>query len=309
MNRKPCRKLNMRAVGLAAILGGLSGAVVMASHGPPPLGGREVTVWCIERENPALGGCRGTTLPMWTMTSKWYQEISDTRQHPHGHGSAAWVRDGRYVNDYSNTRSIRDSDFIDSSKYSWGHDRWNHRPDDVDACMIAFHGNVSSGNNRFYGRVRENEPGAGNCNTWQGGMEFGDSGGDNEFLHIYSCKSMQNSSWLLWASSFKGVHQINGFHGLAYASRYWYPGRLRDFADDSFYTSIANSWMDNLYRRRAGATNDQCPVSRCAGNGASDCWNRFNNERYNNVFSDPASPTWHCWDYLTPCSPAQGNGL
>ncbi len=293
----------MRTIGTIGLaLLGCLGAVLMA--GPPSsLAEREVVVRNINNWNAT---CAGSTRCWSTMTSQWYNEITNDVFFPFGHSVQAWYRDGNYVDG-----NIVDSDFTDSDKVSWGRDNWNDRPDEVDAAMIALHGSRASGNGRWVGRVRVNEAGNGNCNSWQGHMDFGDW--DNEFLHISSCNSMQKAEWHPhWSQSFKGVHQINAFHGIMWIFCNGYPSRYRDFADDSFYIPIALAWLDNMYDRRSGANNDQCPVSRgvgVGGSGQANCWARMYNERYNNVLSDPTSPTWHGVIYYTPCDPNVGSPL
>jgi hypothetical protein len=150
-------------------------------------------------------------------------------------------------------------------------------------------------------------------------MEFGDL--DLEFLHLSSCYSMDQNDWTDWASSFKGVHQIDGFHGVMYiySDAAWL-ARYSDFADDSFYTAMSVAWLENLYRdtcyfdEDSGQLKrkDQCSVAHAVGVGSNpvaDCWNRLFQERYNNVFTDPVFPAYHCVTYIKGCDPSGQGAL
>ena len=271
----------------------------------PSMAEREALVRVISKWD---AGCDGSERSSWdNMVYAWYSDVVNPLPPPWGHGGAAWVPDGFYHNG-----NIVDSDFTDTDLVSWGRDHWNDRPDDVDVCMIATHGANASGNRRWCGLMRKNEPGSGNCWAWQGHMEFGDR--DLEFLHISSCVSMDKEDWHPeWSDSFRGMHQVNAFHGIMYIYNGW-SYRYRDFADDAYDVPIALAWLDNLHVYRnilewnplpELVRKDQCPVSRGVGVGASgqaNCWARMYNERYNNVFSDPDNPTWHGVIYIQGCT-------
>ncbi|HPM23441.1 MAG TPA: DUF6345 domain-containing protein [Phycisphaerae bacterium] len=272
----------------------------------PPLGEREALVRVVSRWD---GNCEGSHRSSWDdMVVAWYNDITNPLPPPWGHGDRFWWRDGFYHGSWSGGAGyIRDSDFTDVNVVSWGRDHWNDRPDDVDACMVAFHGSSGS-DGAWCGQMFSDEPGDGNCWTWQGHMEFGDI--DLDFLHLSSCVSMDATDWHPnWSRSFKGVHQINGFEGVMYIYSSW-PFRYRDFADDAFDCPIALAWLDNLYVYRCFGDDDdptpqrrdQVPVSRGAGigpNGQSNCWARMYAERYNDVWpTDPVNPTWHGVIYL-----------
>lgn len=280
-------------------------AVSVLAGGLPPNSERETVCRTIETWP---GTCSGNTRCWADMTNRWYNQITNNAPLPFGLGFLAWVKDGNYVD-----TTIVDSDFVDSSLVNWGRDHWVDRPDDVDVTMIALHGGNASGNRRWFGRVRSDEAGDGNCNTWQASMEFGDV--DAEFLHLSSCVSMDMEDWHPnWSESFDGVHQINGFHGVMYifCNGSDYPPRYQNFAWDSFFMPISLAWLDNMYDVRSGAANDQCPISRGVGvgaNGEADCWNRMYSERYLNVRNDPANPTWHGVMWVTPCTPASAPTL
>lgn len=83
-----------------------------------------------------------------------------------------------------------------------------------------------------------------------------------------------------------------------------YVGDYEDFADDAFDDNIADAWLDNLYRPNISGSSDQCPVAYGVGNGSTDLWNRMNNERYNNVFSDPVTFTRWGATFIRGCDPA-----
>jgi hypothetical protein len=241
------------------------------------------------------------------MLAQWYVQMVLQLPEPFGHGNKAWLADGFYKDG-----NIVDSDFTDTSIVGWGRDTWNDRIDDVDVAMIGLHGYNANSDNRWLGGVRVDEAGTGNCWAAQVHMELGDA--DAEFLHLSSCVSMDQEDWHPeWSSSFKGLHQINGFHGIMYIfCSGSYPKMYRDFGDDAFYMPIALAWLDNMYDIRSGANNDQCPVSRgvgVGGSGQSNCWSRMYNERYTNTFSDPTNPTWHGVIYASPCKPSAGGWL
>ena len=150
--------------------------------------GRVITLW--------NGGCSGSTRGWWdNMVRAWYDEVSNTAP-IWGHGPYAYGRKGLKVNG-----SIVDSDFADASAVWWGNDHGSGRPDAVDAFMVGLHG-LEASNDAWVGRVRVNEAGSGNCNAWQGHMEFGDL--DLEFLHLSSCFSMDREDWWPeWSRSFE----------------------------------------------------------------------------------------------------------
>jgi hypothetical protein len=242
--------------------------------------------------------CSGGNRPSWAyMCDGWYDDITNTWPTPWGHWDRAWWRDGYYVDGY-----IVDSQFVDPSIQTWGRDYLDDTGiDEPDAIMVALHGGVSSG--RWYGRVRVDEPGSGNCNAWQGHIELDY---DLEFLHLSSCNSMNRPHWWSpgWSSSFKRVRQINGFHGWMWI---WSPYRSRyeDFSDDAFNYAIALSWLDNLFINDvSGPGSDQCPCSRGVGATSSDLWNRMFTEQYDWVANSDPTPNVHGVIYIKNCDPS-----
>lgn len=261
---------------------------------------RESGMYAITRWN---GDCDGSRRNYWDdMVSAWFQEIWNDEAIPDGHGAAAWEFGGQNING-----NIIDSDFCDPDNEVWCDDI--HHADILDALMIGMHGGNASDNHRWYGRVKWDEAGEGNCNAYQGHIELGDT--DLEFLHLSSCFSMDREDWWNeWNSSFDGLHQVDGFHGIMWISSD-YPRRYRRFADDSFWISIADSWLDHLYDTHWLLGNrDQCPVARVVGDDDDDALSRLNNERYNHVMSDPpglGQTRGHMARYIGGCNP-RGKG-
>ncbi len=232
------------------------------------------------------------------MVEAWFNEIGNDGALPGGHGADAWTMAGWNINGHA-----FDSDFVDPDNEAWGDDI-NHA-DVVDALMIGLHGGNDDGNHRWHGVLRYDEAGAGNCYIYQGHMELGD--GDLEFLHLSSCFSMDREDWWNeWNSTFDGLHQIDGFHGIMWISED-YAGRYRHFADDSFWIGMADSWLDHLYITHWYVSNrDQCPVARVVGSDAQNSLFRMNSERYNFVLDDPeglGQSRHHRARYIRGCNP------
>ncbi len=260
---------------------------------------REVMAYVIAHWD---GDCDADERRNWdNMVRAWYNDIRNEEPAPDGHGPAsynvAFLDDDGYIND---------SDFVDPSIRAWGNDQNN--ADLPDAFMLGFHGGNNDADHRWYGVVKFNENGDGNCYTYQGHMKFGDE--DLEFLHMSSCFSMDREDWWNeWNSSFDGLHQAEGFHGLMYIDED-YVSDYRHFSDDSFWISIADSWLDNLYD--TSHSNDQCPVARVVGTSHDDCADRLDMERYNVVFADPpgiGEARWHRARYVRGCTPGGKEAL
>jgi len=272
---------------------GTACAALLAALGAGPIAG---TAHALEAQVYAITSwdysCSGSTRNSWdNYADNWYDDITNTDPTPSGHDSRAFSRDRRTVNG-----SIADSWFVDSGTYAWGND--TTYLDEGDAAIVCLHGGESSG--RWYGKVRINEAGTGNCKAWQGHMELGDR--DLEFLHLSSCNSMDDNQWSDdWHESFDGLHLVTGFHGYMYISAF-YVHDYEHFSDDAFNVSIADSWIDNLYRRNANLIDDQCPVSYGVGPSESSLWTRMDYEQYDNVYSDPSVSWWGCV-YISGCDP------
>jgi hypothetical protein len=230
------------------------------------------------------------------MCDAWYDEIANVSLWPWGHYTNAWWKDA-----FRHNGTIVDSDFTDASLVSWGNDSADERADEADALMVAMHGSNCTGNS-WCGVVRVDEAGSGSCYAWQDDIEWGDY--DMEFAHLSSCYSMDEEDWWPnWSSSFGGVHQIDGFHGLM-----WIGTSLivdyEDFADDAFSIDIAESWLDNMYHYHISGSDDQCPVARGVGYGSSSLWARMGGEQYDNVYSDPVGAGTHGVIYISGCNPS-----
>jgi hypothetical protein len=230
------------------------------------------------------------------MIDAWYQQLTNHSWYP----SWSWNAFGRRVDD-----TLVDSDFADCS-LSWGNDCSN--TDNCDALMVGLHGGNTSDDHRWMGYVRVDETGIGNCFADQANQIFGNT--DLEFLHLSSCVSMdQEDWWNEWNSSFDGLHQVDGFHGVMWIHS-WLPDYYADFAADAVWISIADAFIDNLYINNISDSYDQCPVARNVGSDSSDSRDRMDNERYNNVF--PTDPPGlgvsrnHRARYILGCDPKDG---
>lgn len=245
-----------------------------------------ITVWDAD--------CNGGTRNAWDdMGDAWYNDITWEGFWFWGHGSDAYSRDRRVVNG-----NIADSWFTDTAKAAFGNDVTYL--DEGDAVMLCTHGSESNG--RYAGTMRIDEPGSGNCKTWQGHMDLGDS--DLEFLHLSSCQSLDDNQWAgEWHDSFKGLHQVNGFHGFMWISSS-FTGDYSGFSNDAFHEPIADAWLDNLYRPNVSGSDDQCPVSYAVGANSADCWNRIGSEEYDDVLSDPTTVRYWGCIYISGCDPA-----
>lgn len=254
-----------------------------------------VTVWD--------AGCGGATRNWWdNMADAWYNEITNNGWNffgwcISGHCGDAYSKDGRQVNG-----NIVNSQFADIDEVAWGNDTLHL--DEGDAVMVAWHGSESG--NVYQGSMRVNEAGGGDCALRRDEMEIGDS--DLEFLHLSSCQSMDDNQWSSWWRAYGRAHQVDGFHGWMWIGS----GRVndyRDFADDAFSDTIANSWLDNMYVPNISGDDDQCPVAHAVGANSADMWNRIGTEQYDNVHSDPSSIGYWGVTWITPCDPAAADEI
>ncbi len=255
-----------------------------------------ITVW--------NAGCAGGQRDAWDdMVDAWYDEVTNAGVEVFGwclwgHCGEAYSRDGRLVNS-----TIRNSYFADAAVVAWGGD--STRLDEGDAVMIGTHGFDGAGND-YGGTMRIDEAGAGDCNMMRSEMRLGNQ--DLEFLHLSSCNSMDANQWGAWLGATRGVHQVDGFHGFM-----WIGGGLvsnySNFADDAFDGSIAMAWLDNHYVPDVSGTDDQCPVAYSVGTSASDAINRLLTERYDNVLTDVANPTWWAATYWIGCDPQNESAM
>ena len=243
-------------------------------------------------------GCGGSTRDSWDdMADAWYDEITNSGFSIFGwcitgHCDDAYSRDGRLANGL-----IVNSKFADASEVAFGND--SAHLDEADAALVAWHGSESG--NVYVGSMRVNEAGAGDCSLRRDEMELGDW--DLEFLHISSCQSMDDNQWSTWWQAFGRAHQVDGFHGLMWIGS-GLVGDYEDFADDAFDTTIADAWLDNMYRPDISGSDDQCPVAYAVGANSADTWNRIGTERYNHVLSDPTSIGYWGVIFIGGCDPA-----
>lgn len=255
-----------------------------------------VTDWTTE--------CPANDLSYWDdMVSFWYNEIDD-------HG---WYhRDGSTVDGDLDRSKLCDPDQqTPCSDHVFS--------DDADAVMVFMHG--FDAGDTWGGALRRNGgPNVNDCDvnfpnaSDNGDVFMGDI--DAEFLHLSSCNSLDAdnlaNSWRAFRdpvdSEINGrrLHQVTGFHGFM-----WIGGccddQYEDFADDAHSVSIKDAWMDTMYVTGINGSSTQCPVAYAVGSNATDCFNRIDHERYNNVFSDPASIGYYCYYYYPGCDP-EGEG-
>lgn len=264
------------------------------------LGGRlaeaqEAKVYAVTTWN---AGCSGGTRDAWDdMADAWYDEVTDSGFSLFGwclwgHCDEAYSRDGRLVNG-----GMVNSMFADASEVAFGND--SAHVDEADAALVAWHGAESG--NVYLGSMRVNELGSGDCTLRRDEMELGDW--DLEFLHLSSCQSMDDNQWSTWWQAFGGAHQVDGFHGLMWIGS-GLVGDYGDFADDAFDTTIADAWLDNMYRPDISGSDDQCPVAYAVGANSADTWSRIGSERYSHVLSDPTNIGYWGVVFIGGCDPA-----
>jgi len=145
---------------------------------------------------------------------------------------------------------------------------------------VAWHGAESG--NVYLGSMRVNELGSGDCTLRRDEMELGDW--DLEFLHLSSCQSMTTTSGPRGGRPSAG--RTRSTASTADVDRLGLVGDYGDFADDAFDTTIADAWLDNMYRPDISGSDDQCPVAYAVGANSADTWSRIGSERYNHVLSD-----------------------
>jgi len=260
----------------------------------------EAKMYVVTRWN---AGCSGGTRTLWdNMVDAWYDEITDQGFELGGwclwgHCGKAYSKDGRQVDG-----RIRNSQFADASACSCGNDTTHL--DAGDAVMVGWHGGNDNG--VYEGSMRVDESGSGDCDLRRDEMELGDW--DLEFLHMSSCHSMDRNMWSNWWRAFGGVHQIDGFHGCMWIGSSFI-NDYEDFADDAFSMSIADAWLDNMYRTNVNGQYDQCPVAYAVGASRNDVLTRIGSERYGHVSSDPTNIQWWAAMYIRGCNPACESAL
>jgi hypothetical protein len=279
----PARKARLLAVAISALFVAQAGAF-------------EVKMFAIGDFVPtASGGCGGKDISSWpNMVSEWYDKM----------GKKGHTKDGKFTNGSMTIQRFCDPD-------------WNAGCnddidlDDADAAIIATHG--SDSDDHWQGTMRGSW--AGECRLDAGGtadnMNIGDL--DLEFIHLSSCQSADddnlNGIRFAMTDPVDGgfAHQWDGFHGLMWiGSRFF--SDYKNFASDAHSGSIANAWVTNhYYDDDVGCDDepcdDQCPVAYSISNTESSALSRLNNERYNNIYSDPTGNNWYAYMYMEGCNP------
>lgn len=249
------------------------------------------------------GGCGGADISHWPdMVDYWYDEMGD-----HGH-----TKDGQYTNGSMTIQRFCDPDWdSDCRDYTYA--------DEADAFVIALHGSDSG--DHWAGTMRA--PWKGHCALDGGGssdeMWMGDM--DAEFIHLSSCFSADDDNLNgIREAMYDPIdtpvnggraHQWDGFHGVMWIGG-GFDGNYSDFADDAHSIAMARSWVNNLYDDTVdcawgdpfnwfGTCQEQCPVAYSIGSTESDALSRLNNERYNNVYSDPTNKNWYAYRYIVAC--------
>jgi hypothetical protein len=289
----PTRRTARVAVALAALV-----LPVMA-------GAMEVKMFAIGDFVPGgSGGCGGNDIGHWpTMVEAWYDHMWLF----HGH-----TADGNYSDGNMTVTRFCDPD------WNGGCQDYLYL-DEADAAMIGFHG--SDAGDHWAGTMRYPALG-GNCQIDGGGSspEIAVGDVDLEFFHASSCYSADddNLSGIRFALTDPvdggHAHQWDGFHGIMWIGS-GLDGDYVDFAHDAHSVSISHSWVTNHYHNDSmdcewydpfnwfGTCDDQCPIGYSIGSSASDALTRLNNERYNNVYSDPSSHSWYAYEYYASCDP------
>lgn len=253
-----------------------------------------VTDWIAE--------CPANDLAYWDdMVDFWYDEIDN---HGWYHKDRRWV-DGNIHRDLfcdpdTGLANCEDHNYLDEG----------------DAVMLGMHGSDSG--NHWRGALRRDGGSAVNdCRidapeSWAGSeIRAGDV--DLEFLHLSSCNSMdddnlQHAFYMFGdaddtPNNGRRLHQANGFHGFM-----WIGGccddQYEDFAEDAHAVSVKESWMDNMYVTGINGSATQCPVAYAVGKDRDACFDRIDNERYNNVYSDPSDLGYYCYYYYDDCDPS-----
>lgn len=248
--------------------------------------------------------CYGGSRSWWDdMGDAWYDEITDSGFSWSffgidlcfwGHCDDYFTRDRRWVNG-----GMSGDEFTEENSFVCGTDRTY--PDEGDAVMIATHG----GDDGEYWRGLMRYKDCNNDCYINGRDELRVGDFDTEFLHLSSCHSLDDNMIGRAYRQFGSLrlHQLHGFHGCMWIGSSMV-NDYEDFAEDAFDTSIASSWMENMYRENINGQYTQCPVAYGVGTTANECLSRLANERYNNVYSDPSDVGYYCYYYYSECDPA-----
>ncbi|MCK5726689.1 MAG: hypothetical protein KAH22_07695 [Thiotrichaceae bacterium] len=245
--------------------------------------------------------CSANDVSHWdNMITLWYNEIDNHGWYHQGHQFINGdINSKLFCDPDTNIKGCNDAQHIDSA----------------DVAMLGFHG--ADLNNHWQGNLRRK-----NANTAQpckinaaekaGGKEMMVGDWNMEFLHLSSPNSMDDdnipSTHYLFSDpsdsqgNSRRLHQANGFHGFMWVG-HCCDKQYEDFANDAFAVSIRESWMDNMFASGINGNSTQCPVAYGIGKNRKDCFNRLDNERYNNIFPDPKEKNYYCYYYYDGCNP------
>lgn len=243
--------------------------------------------------------CNANNLSHWdNMVKAWYDRIDDF----------GWYSKDKYWVDGSFSKNAmcdpdKGAGCVDGSYL-----------DEVDAVMVFGHG-ADGGDH--WAMINRNQGADGSC--WIRHPGAGDPAGrmyagdyDLEFLHISSCNSADDDNLsLLWTAfrdpidtpkNQRRLHQIDAFHGFMWIGSSL-DSNYRNFARDAHIMSMKSAWLYNHYEQNISGNLDQCPIAYAVGSNRTDCFNRLDHERYNNVYSDPSSIGYYCYYYFAGCTP------
>ncbi len=293
----------LRTAALAAVLGGSMAMM------PQQASALYVGMYAI---GDYSNSCGGNDLSSWPgMVQAWWNEMG-ARGHYRGPSSSQY----RYVDGNMILRRFCDPSFNSDCR-----DFQSSSPagmDWMDAGILATHG--WDNGDHWGGLMRWSWNGS--CSVTAGGSSNQVRWGDSwiKFAHISSCFSADKDNLdgirfaMARAGATKRAHQWDGFHGIMWISS-GYNGNYKNTAKHGHSNSVAHAWVTNHYKKGSqgcewhdpfnwfGTCRDQCPVAYSIGTSASDALTRLNNERYNNVLSNPGGNNWYAYKYYAGCHP------
>ncbi|MBK8018023.1 MAG: hypothetical protein JNL33_17110 [Betaproteobacteria bacterium] len=297
---------------LAARVAALAAAATMA----PDASALYVGMYAIGDFVSGGAGCGGGDRSSWPgMAQAWWDHMG-----VHGHYQGPAANRYRYIDGNMNI-----SRFCDTSYDGDCRDHQSASPSGVDwmdAAIIATHG--SDAGDHWAGTMRQSNGSiSSSCEIDGGGssneMRVGDS--YVMFLHLSSCYSADDDNLsgipnaMRDGASTRIAHLWTGFHGLMWISSS-FNGDYTDVAHDGHSSSVAYSWVTNLYRPNEfdcewydpwnwfGTCQDQCPIAVSVSNSGSDALTRLWNERYNFTYADPPSNSNYAYMYYGGCDPS-----
>ena len=245
--------------------------------------------------------CEAPNLDDMTTTWDWKTELLS---------HAGWTSSNAYNHDLTWNR-LDDPDLV-----AGGQDYWYIEGTDI--VMWTGHGGRGSQQEqprRWYYK-RADEYNGDNCATSpRTQMMLGETLlPDISILHILSCQSMEwddSVYWNTWGPVAKGIHQINGYHGLAYGSA----DELRDdyyrLARDGYSSgAVSNEWIIEMYEEDIEPGIDNCPASFAGGNTSQRPYYLLTHETYSNLaYTDILNPTEWSYNHASPCDPDEGSAF